>query len=83
MGESSTPGEGVNVVIVPLRGAPDCLILAGVPWVTSQFPSILVGYNREILSELDCLVLYTKYLYVFGPACQVGQVPLTGWRVFW
>jgi hypothetical protein len=70
------------VVIVPLRGAPGRLILADVPWVTSRFPSILVGYNREILSELQCLVLHTKYLYVFGPTCQVEQVPLTGRRVF-
>jgi hypothetical protein len=45
---------------VPLRGAPGCLILAGVPWVTSWFPSILLGYNMECLSELDYLVLYTK-----------------------
>jgi hypothetical protein len=83
MGESSAPEEGVDVVIVPLRGAPGHLILTGVPWVTSQFPSALVAYNKEILSELDCLVLYTKYLYVFGPTCQVGQVPLTGRQVFW
>jgi hypothetical protein len=47
-------------VIVPLRGAPGRLILAGVPWVTSLFPSTLVDYNREILSKLDCLVLYTN-----------------------
>jgi hypothetical protein len=45
---------------VPLRGALGCLILAGVSWVTSQFPSILIGYNRECLSELNYLVLYTK-----------------------
>jgi hypothetical protein len=45
---------------VPLRGAPGRLILAGVPWVTSWFPSILLGYNMESLSELDYLVLYTK-----------------------
>jgi hypothetical protein len=36
-----------------LNGAPGRLILAGVPWVTSWFPSILVGYNMEGLSELD------------------------------
>jgi hypothetical protein len=82
MAESSAPEEGVDVMIVPLRGAPSCLILAGEPWVTSRFPSILVGYNREILSELDCFVLYTKYLYVVGPTCQVGQVPLIGRWVF-
>jgi hypothetical protein len=34
--------------------------LAGVPWVISWFPSILLGYNMESLSELDYLVLYTK-----------------------
>jgi hypothetical protein len=45
---------------VPLRGAQCRLILAGVPWVTSWFPSILLGYNVESLSELDYLVLYTK-----------------------
>jgi hypothetical protein len=45
---------------VPLRGAPSRLILAGVPWVTSWFPSILLGYNMESLSELDYLVLFTK-----------------------
>jgi hypothetical protein len=56
--ESSAPEEGVGNV--PLRGAPGRLILAGMPWVTSQFPSILLGYNMESLSELDCLVLYTK-----------------------
>jgi hypothetical protein len=43
-----------------LRGAPGRLILAGMPWVKSRFPSIIVGYNREILSELVCLVLYSK-----------------------
>jgi hypothetical protein len=60
-GKSSAPEEGVDdVVIVPLRGAPGRLILAGVPWVTSRFPSILLGYNKESLSELDYLVLYTK-----------------------
>jgi hypothetical protein len=30
------------------------------PWATSRFPSILVGYNVESLSELVCLVLYSK-----------------------
>jgi hypothetical protein len=45
---------------VPLRGAPGRLILVGVPWVTSWFPSILFGYNMESLSEVDYLVLYTK-----------------------
>jgi hypothetical protein len=49
--------EGVDL---PLRGAPGRLILAGVPWVTSWFPSILLDYNMESLSELDYLVLYTK-----------------------
>jgi hypothetical protein len=67
MRERAAPEEGVDVV--PLRGTPGRLILAGVPWVTSWFPSILVGYNRESLSEPDCLVLYTKYLYVLGPTC--------------
>jgi hypothetical protein len=41
--ERSAPEEGVDDV--PLRGAPGRLILAGVPWITSWFPSILVGYN--------------------------------------
>jgi hypothetical protein len=62
-GESSAPEEGVDdvdVEIVPLRGAPGRLILAGMPWVTSRFPSILIGYNMEGLSEMDYLVLYTK-----------------------
>jgi hypothetical protein len=45
---------------VPLRGAPGRLILAGVTWVTSWFPSLLLRYNMESLSELDYLVLYTK-----------------------
>jgi hypothetical protein len=58
MWESSAPEEGVDVVL--LRGARSGLILTGVPWVTSWFPSILVGYNRESLSELVCLVLYSK-----------------------
>jgi hypothetical protein len=43
-----------------LEGHPGRLILAGVPWVTSRFPSIPLCYNMESLSELDCLVLYTK-----------------------
>jgi hypothetical protein len=35
-GGKVAPKEGVNdVVIVPLRGAPGRLILAGMPWVTS------------------------------------------------
>jgi hypothetical protein len=62
-GKSSTPEEGIDVaivVIVPLRGAPGRLVLAGVPWATSRFPSILAGYNMESLSELDYLVLYSK-----------------------
>jgi hypothetical protein len=55
------PEEGVDdVVVMPLRGAPGRLILAGVPWVTSRFPFILVGHNRESLSKLDCLILYSK-----------------------
>jgi hypothetical protein len=45
---------------VPLKGAPGRLILAGMPKVKSWFPSILLGYNMESLSELDYLVLYTK-----------------------
>jgi hypothetical protein len=44
---------------MPLRGAPGRLILVGVPWVTSSFPSILLGYNMESLSELYYLVFYT------------------------
>jgi hypothetical protein len=79
--ERATLEEGVDVVL--LRGTPGCLILAGMPWVTSWFPSILVSYNRESLSEPDCLVMYTKYLYVLGPTCHVGEGPLTGRRVFW
>jgi hypothetical protein len=51
-GKDLTLEEGVDDVVVPLRGAPGRLILAGVPWVTSRFPSILVGYNMEGLSEL-------------------------------
>jgi hypothetical protein len=47
-------------VIGALEGCPGRLILAGVPWVTSRFPSIILGYNMESLSELDYLVLYTK-----------------------
>jgi hypothetical protein len=65
-------------------GAPGRLILAGVPWVTSQFPSILVGYDWESLSKLDYLVLYSKYLYVLGLACQVGPAcrgRLRSWSV--
>jgi hypothetical protein len=65
MRERAAPEEGVDDV--PLRGAPGRLILAGVSWVTSWFPSILVGYNRESLSELDYLVLYTKFFHVLGP----------------
>jgi hypothetical protein len=53
-------GREVDDNVVPLRSAPGRLILVGVPWVTSRFPSILVGYNMESLSELDYLVLYTK-----------------------
>jgi hypothetical protein len=60
--------------LLPLRGAPGRLILAGVPWVTSRFPSILVGYNRESLSELVCLVLYSKHLHVLGPHVRSGRV---------
>jgi hypothetical protein len=56
--ESSTPEQGA--VDMPLRGAPGRLILAGIPWVTSRFPSILFGYNRKSLSELEYLVLHTK-----------------------
>jgi hypothetical protein len=60
-GESSAPEEGVDdVVIMPLRGAAGHLILDGVPWVTSWFPSILLDHNMESLSELDCFVLYSK-----------------------
>jgi hypothetical protein len=43
-----------------LRGVPGRLILAGVHWVTSGLPYILLGYNMETLSELDYLILYTK-----------------------
>jgi hypothetical protein len=53
-------GREVDDDVVPLRGAPGRLILAGVPWITSRFPSILVSYNMESLSELDYLVFYTK-----------------------
>jgi hypothetical protein len=59
MQERSTPEEGA-IDVVPLRGTLGHLILVGVAWVTSRFPSILVGYNMESLSELDCLVFYTK-----------------------
>jgi hypothetical protein len=59
MQERSAPKEGA-VDVVPLRGTLGRLILAGTPWVTSGFPSILVDYNMEILSKPDCLVLYTK-----------------------
>jgi hypothetical protein len=58
-GESSAPEEGVDDDVL-MRGAPRRLILAGVPWVTSRFPSILLGYNMESLSELDYLVFYTN-----------------------
>jgi hypothetical protein len=68
---------------VPLRGAPGRLILASVPWVTSRFPSILLGYNMESLSELDYLVLYTKLSSCLWAHIQVGQGPRTGRRVFW
>jgi hypothetical protein len=47
-GDRSAPEEGVDDV--PLRGAPGRLILAGAPWVTSWFPSFLLGYNMESLS---------------------------------
>jgi hypothetical protein len=52
------------------------------PWATSQFPSILVGYNKEsfIRYVLSCT---PSYLHVLGPTCQVGQDPLTGRWVFW
>jgi hypothetical protein len=46
----------------------------------SIYPSRL-QYGRLIqtaLNYLDCLVLYTKYLHVLGPTCQVGEGPLTG-----
>jgi hypothetical protein len=42
------------------EGTPCHLILVHKPWATSQFPSIIVGYNRESLSDLVCLVLYSK-----------------------
>jgi hypothetical protein len=57
-GKGDLPQEGVDGV--PSRGAPGRLILACVPWVKSWFPSILLCYNMESLSELDCLVLYTR-----------------------
>jgi hypothetical protein len=50
MRERAAPEEGVDDV--PLRGAPGRLILVGVPWVTSRFPPILVGYNTESLSVI-------------------------------
>jgi hypothetical protein len=60
--ESHPPPRRESTTTWPtsLRGAPGRLILAGVPWVISWFPSILLGYNMESLSELDYLVLYTK-----------------------
>jgi hypothetical protein len=86
MRERSTPEEGVDVV--PLRGALGCLILSSVPWVTSWFPSILVGDNMEGLSELHrtvwtILTCTPSCLHVLGPTCQVEEDPLIGWRVFW
>jgi hypothetical protein len=73
--ESSTPEEGVDV---PLRGAPGRLILAGVPWVTSWFPSILLGYNMKSLSEIDYLVLYTKLSSLLW-AHKSGRAGSTDW----
>jgi hypothetical protein len=69
------PEEG-DVNNVPLRGAPGRLILVGVPWVTSWFPSILLGYNMKSLSKLDYLVLYTK-LYSCLWAHKLGQAGST------
>jgi hypothetical protein len=47
-------------VICPGGGRPRPPYIGRRPWATSQFPSILVGYNKENLSELVCLVLYSK-----------------------
>jgi hypothetical protein len=69
MPERSAPEEGVDVV--PLRGTPGRLMLASVPWITSQFPSILVGYNMERLSEIDCLVFTPSIIRVLEPTCQI------------
>jgi hypothetical protein len=67
---------GVYVVmIVPLRRGPGRLILAGVPWVTSWFLCILLGYNTKSLSELDYLVLYTKLSScLWAPQVRSGRV---------
>jgi hypothetical protein len=46
--------------ICPRRGHPRLPYIGRQPWATGHFPSILVGYNRERLSELVCLVLYSK-----------------------
>jgi hypothetical protein len=43
-----------------LEGRPRPPYIGWCAWVTSWFPSILVGYNMEGLSEPDCLVLYSK-----------------------
>jgi hypothetical protein len=43
-----------------LKGLPRPPYIGWVLWVTSWFPSILLGHNMESLSELDYLVLYTK-----------------------
>jgi hypothetical protein len=36
-----------------LEGAPRTSYIGRGPWATSQFPSILVGYNMKGLSELS------------------------------
>jgi hypothetical protein len=46
--------------ICPQGGRPRSPYIGLRPWATSRFPSILVGYNRESLSELVYLVLYSK-----------------------
>jgi hypothetical protein len=81
MRERSTFEEGS--VDVPLRGTPGRLILAGVPWVTSWFVSILVGYTREILSGLVCLVLYSMLSSCPWAHISGWEGPLTGRWVFW
>jgi hypothetical protein len=79
-GEPSALEEGAvdDVVMIPSRGAPGRLILG--------YKSISIYSSRLQLGKLiklDCLVLYSKYLYVLAPTCQVGEGPLTGRRVFW
>jgi hypothetical protein len=49
--------------------APGRLILAGVPWVTSRFPTILVGYQ----DGLSCLVQQAVFMFL-GPHIRLGRV---------